>query len=219
SGLTIGDLVPGVSSGAMVALLTSTAAGYSTNLITNAPANQTGGATVTMADYIKFLTNNGTLQASFNLGSGDFFTAVLGGGGVPTTAQIVSSGSNITFASFTAAMSVLQNLTGFKFLDDVACNTPPGASPGAATLAQLCISAGAVDGANGTNPANFLDGSELAALLAQCGDTGTTPCGFIDNADFTVHPVPEPTSMILFGFGLAAIGMYGRRSRAQRENK
>src|SRR5581483_11634742 len=38
SGLTIGDLVPGVSSGAMVALLPSTAAGYSTNLITNAPA-------------------------------------------------------------------------------------------------------------------------------------------------------------------------------------
>jgi hypothetical protein len=220
AGLTIGDLVPGTSSGAMVALLTSTAAGYSTNLITTAPANQTGTATVTMADYIKFLTNNGTLQMSFGQGAGDFFTAALGGGGAPTTADIVNSGSSITFANFTSALSVLQNNTGFVFADDVACNTPPGATPPGGTLAQLCISAGAVDGANGTNPANFLDGSELAAL-AQCGDTGSTPCGFIDNADFTVHPtqaVPEPASMILFGFGLAAIGMYGRRGR-NRQNR
>jgi hypothetical protein len=205
AGLTMDVLVPGASSSALVSLI-STGAGFTTNLITTAPTNQVGGATVTMADYIRFLTNNGTLQITFGIGAGDFFNAALLGA-APTTTAIATSGTSITFANFAAGLSVLQSFLTTTLIDDVQCN-----GFGTFTLAQLCVSAGAVDGASGVNPANFLDGSEFGAFL-QCGTTGG--CGFINNADFTVHSakIPEPASMILFGVGLAALGIYGRRAR------
>ncbi len=216
TGLTMDALVTGASSSAMVSLI-SRNAGFSTDLILAAPTNQTGTSTVTMADYIKFLTNNGTLQATFGINAiNNFFTAALTNGTTPSTNDILISPQSISFASFSAGLSLLQSSLTFGLANDVVCN---GAGV-PITVSQLCISGGEVHGGADADPANFLNGSEFGASpIDQCGESGDSPCGFVDNAHFAVHPVPEPTSMILFGFGLAAIGMYGRRSRAQRENK
>ena len=56
-----------------------------------------------------------------------------------------------------------------------------------------------------SNEPNWTDASELTGL-PQCG----SPCGFTDNADFTVHPfvtTPEGDAASLLILGLGALGV------------
>jgi hypothetical protein len=221
TGLSLEELA-GTSAGAMVAVVTTTNDTNFGNLIDTAAV--AGG---TLEDYFNLLLGpTSTLELSAGIvdvtAGGDFFNATIDAAAafagcgidigdplVVTTECIENLDSSVTIATFTAGLSIIDNNTAFTFSDTVLA-----AGNGDATLAQFAITGGNASGAAGTLPDEFKDASTLTTAN-QCGETGDIPCGFRDNADFSVIPVavPEPAAMILFGFGLAALGIYGRRNR------
>ena len=217
AGLQLSDFVTGAESNAMVALYSGN---VGSNLITTAPTDLSGNGTVTMLDYLKAITA-GTLEltAGIAANSTDTFKALVSTSLPLSTATIASLVTTSGVANFEALLSILTNNTSFDFANDVCTGGFFGGIGGiaAGTCAQLQIQTGNVLGASNASPGQFKDGTEFAGSYQQCNTGGATPnnvpCGFIDNADVNIHPVPEPGSMILFGLGLAALGMYGRRSR------
>lgn len=209
-GLTLADLgVTGAEANSMIALYTGN---YATDIIVNSPGDLTTNGTVTLADYLAFITAGGDLEltAGIDASEDDFFAALMNFVAPPTIDQIATSDTNDAIAIFGAALSILTNNTNFLFADDVCTNFF-----GIAGCSDLTLVTGTVQGASNAANGFFRDGSELTnsvdVAYQQCDTTGG--CGFIDNVDINVHPVPEPGSMILFGLGLAALGMYGRRAR------
>jgi hypothetical protein len=185
------------------------------------------GAGSTLADYLALITAQELALTAGIVDSDDAFVA-------QSTLFPLSTSSIATFtttdavAGFMAMLTILSENSNFSFAD-VCTNTGffGGAFGGidAGTCAQLQILSGNVAGAN--NAANFgewTNGSELGNFQ-QCdtnsaaGIQNNTPCGFIDNADINLRPVPEPASMILFGFGLAALGIYGRHSLNRKKSE
>jgi hypothetical protein len=210
AGLTLSDVTGGdaTQANAMVALYTSN---YAVDLINNNPGDITGGG-ITLSDYLAFIAA-GDLELTAGIAGGedDFFQAIISLGFIPTAAQIATFDTSTSVAFFGAALSVLTNNTNFTFADDVCTNFF-----GTAACSDLTLLSGTVGGAANAGNPQFKDGSEFG--YAQCGTAGG--CGFIDNTDINVHPlaVPEPASMILFGLGLTALGIYGRR-RMNRQRK
>ena len=225
NGLTMSQIT-GVAApaGSMVALYT-TAAGFTTDMTNTAPPNTVGGATVTLADYFNQI-KTGTLELIAGLGGGsNYFAAgvsdqdlVTPGVQAPTTTQILNAPAGSQIAVFAAALSVLTNNTGFGFANDVVTNLSFGPTT-IIGVGQIGLATGIVRSAFGINPNNFLNASDVGGVASytQCG---ATPCGFVNNVDIVVHPtaVPEPSSMILFGLGLAALGIYGRRFGKSRKD-
>jgi hypothetical protein len=224
-----------ISSSAIVAVVTLPA-GFG-DLITTAPTDLTGNGTITLADYFARLST-GQLELSAGIVNtnplGDFFQAQVVGGALPaavlagipgcnatlplTSECIDNLPSSITLANFVAGLSIIDNNTSFTFADDISA-----AGFTTATLAQLAITGGNATGASGEGPTGFDDASELGNFM-QCDNgtvgQGNSPCGFIDNADLSVRPLvatPEPASMLLFGFGLLGLGVYGRKRSRKSE--
>jgi len=221
AGLTMSDLIGApVDANTLVAVYTAPG-GFTTDLSVAAPGDTVPPAGVTLADYFNFLKTNGTLELTAGLIDGnDFFRALAEDADLltaefqaPTETQIDTSGSNVNFATFGAALSIILNNTQFTF------GTLPTNFAGLVGFGELIVTGGAVNGAAGTSPDGWMNLAGLAAN-GQCGpDTAPNPCGFANDADFTVLPVPEPSSMILLGFGLAALGIYGRRARNRQKTE
>jgi len=94
-----------------------------------------------------------------------------------------------TFGFFEAGLSLLDNPFG-RNLIDVACADSSGGGVPVLTSNAICGRGG---------------------LFA----AGTGDFDSWNNVDFTIHAVPEPTTLGLFGLGLFGIGLLGRRRRRQ----
>ena len=227
AGLTMADItgIGGLSANTMVAVYSAPGAGFSVDLTSGTlpPDAVAPLGTVTLADYFAFLRTNGTLELTGGIVDGnDFFAAraadadAAAGVQLPTTGQIAASDSTVNIATYGAALSIILNNTVFSFGN---LNT---VFEGIFGTGQIIVSGpGSVLGGAGTTPFNAFN---VAGLIAnqQCGSpTATVVCGFTDNQNIVLAPVtrvPEPSSMILFGLGLAALGIYGRRFGKSRKD-
>jgi hypothetical protein len=225
AGLELSSFAAGAEANALVALYSGDV-GLDLTLVN--PGDVSGNGTITLLDYLQAITA-GTLEltAGIAAASDDQFKALVSTTLPLSTATIAGLSTTSGIASFEAMMSILTNNTSFSFAD--VCSTGFFAGIGgipAGTCATLQLVTGNVLGAGNAANGEFRDGSEFGAFQ-QCdtdpatGTQNNTPCGFIDNADINVLPVsvPEPASMILFGFGLAALGMYGRHSRNRKKSE
>ena len=207
SALTGGD----AEANAFVALYTIP--GGSTDLTTTSFPN--------LAAYLAYISG-GTLEMTFGFdGADDYFRALTTVPGPLTSNEILTAPTSQNVASFAAVLTSLTNNTSFDFLANQ-CQ----AFAGAFGCGELSLVNGTAGGAVGVDPTTFMDGSTFG--VTQCDSNTTTggiqnaPCGFVTNADFTLSPVaivPEPASMILFGLGLAGLGVYGRRNRNNKKSK
>jgi hypothetical protein len=176
----------------------------------------TGSPGATLQDYFDAITL-GTLDltAGFAAGSDDFITSIsLGALTFDDAANtgILSKSPSNTVAFTTGGLSILQNFTQFDFLENVQSDNPLAGGP---TLHQLAITAGSTSGAHGVTPADFDENFTNVPGFSQCVTAAgaAVPCGFTDNADFSLFPVavPEPGTVALLGIGLLGFAGIQRR--------
>ena len=206
---TINGATP-ISAGAMIAVVDTNGAPFSSNLITDA-LPPLGGV---LGGIGGVLDAEGSLGATFGIGAmSDFFafqTSELGGGsGLP---DFVTGGIGLTegvltslqLGNFGAGLSVIDNpFAGTAFYNRVIPSIFNGI--GAGNLYDLAVVNGNFGGINqGGGPAD----------LVQNATPGANHLNFINNADLVVNAtvVPEPASLL----GFAAIGIAGVVGRRRR---
>lgn len=216
AGLTLSTFVPGAEANAYLAIYTRPLG------VPDLTAVGSGAGFNNLIDYFNYIKTGATLELTAGIAAGsdavfqalpndvDLSTYFLG---TRTTSQPV--------AVFGAVLDILTNNTAFTFEDDLCSSFNTFLGGFNNVCGQLSLVSGNVLGA--ANVANPEFKTLGAGSFTQCdSDNNTdgiqnTVCGFIDNADFNLHPVPEPASMILFGIGLAGLGIYGRKRSRKSE--
>ncbi len=179
---------------------------YADNLINNPPASATS-----INDYLTYIAKNGTNEFSAGIvGTNDYLQTTLGKlagqqlvanttyTGTPATASNISTATSTgTIATFLGGLSITQNNTGLVFGTLQDQNT--------GNYYQLVINNGIIKG--GSNDSNY------STWGSQGGNAGVE-----DSADFNVNMIsPEPSSLVLFGVGIASVfaaGCFRRKKLA-----
>jgi hypothetical protein len=187
--------------------------GFVPNLVTTQPPDLNANGKIDLQDFLLTIETQGTLELTAGiLRPTDFFAnATTVPVAAQTTAFIATIPDTLTVGVASAALGININNTGVTFVNDTGVAFNPFL--GAVVSDQLELSKGGVAGAGGAGPAGFTDASAFTAL-PQCGTPGG--CGFTDNANFIVHPVPAPGALVLLGAGLLGISVMAARRRLSR---
>ena len=177
------------------------------------------GSQTTLSGILSDIAKTGTYEVSGGIsGSSDFLAVNLNIPGGPSpqnqdaTPTVLAQTTN-QFASYQGGLSVLNNYTGLQY----------GLVPltGFGNY-QLVVKGGTASGVNAAgatfNPNTSTSGINGSLVLAlQSGNTYTSNLpvvAFTDTAKYEVDAIsPEPSSIILFGFGIGGLGVGYLRKR------